>query len=66
MTDTNLFRRKATECRRLAAGNANDKAFWLGLVERWQAVESEIARRPVPGKCRSPPGRQCENLSAKG
>ena len=68
MTDTNLFRRKATECRRLAAAarNANDKAFWLGLVERWQTVESEIARRPVPDKCRSPPGRQCENLSAKG
>ena len=36
------FRRRADECRRLAAvaGNDTDKAFWLGLVERWQALES--------------------------
>jgi len=34
------FRRRADECRRLAfdAGNARDKAFWLGLVARWQAL----------------------------
>jgi hypothetical protein len=34
------FRRRADECRRLAidARNASDKAFWLGLVERWQAL----------------------------
>jgi hypothetical protein len=30
------FRRRADECRRLAAnaGSASDKAFWLGLVAR--------------------------------
>ena len=37
------FRRRADECRRLAAAarNARDRAFWLGLVERWQALESQ-------------------------
>src|SRR5258708_39619536 len=36
------FRRRADECRRLAAAarNARDRAFWLGLVERWQALEN--------------------------
>ena len=40
------FERRADECRRLAAAarNDSDRAFWLGLVERWQAVEN---RRPV-------------------
>ena len=42
------FRRRADECRRLAAAarNASDKAFWLGLVARWQALEN--ARQPAP------------------
>jgi hypothetical protein len=36
------FQRRADECRRLAAAarNARDRAFWLGLVERWQALEN--------------------------
>lgn len=40
------FERRADECRRLAAAarNDSDRAFWLGLVERWQAVENQ---RPV-------------------
>ena len=40
------FERRADECRRLAiaARNDSDKAFWLDLVERWQAVEG---RRPI-------------------
>jgi hypothetical protein len=48
------FRRQADECLRLAtaARNAGDKAFWLKLVERWQALESQSAARPV--KSRSP------------
>ena len=38
-----LFRRRADECRRLAAAASTpgDKAFWLGLVARWQALESQ-------------------------
>ncbi len=42
------FRRRADECRRLAAAarNARDRAFWLGLVERWQALEN--LRQPAP------------------
>lgn len=42
------FRRRADECRRLAAvaRNAKDRAFWLGLVERWQALEN--LRQPAP------------------
>jgi hypothetical protein len=47
MTSTDLFQQRVKECRRLAAAarDANDKAFWLGLVERWQGVESRSARR---------------------
>jgi hypothetical protein len=42
-----LIQQSAKECRRLAAAarNAGDKMFWLGLVERWQAVESRSARQ---------------------
>lgn len=48
MASTDLFQQRADECRRLAAAarSANDKVFWLGLVERWRAVESRNARRP--------------------
>jgi hypothetical protein len=48
------FERRADECRRLAAAarNDRDKAFWLGLVQRWQLVER---RRPV---LTVPPRRQ--------
>jgi hypothetical protein len=59
------FRRRADECRRLAsvARNANDKAFWLRLVARWQALEVQKAQQPIRGKSRSPLRRQSE-LSA--
>jgi len=61
------FRRRADECRRLAAAacNPSDKAFWLGLVERWQALESQKLRQPVRDKPRSPVRRQSE-LSTAG
>jgi hypothetical protein len=57
------FRRRADECRRLAAAatNASDKTFWLGLVERWQALEIQKAQQPV--KSRSPLKRQSELAS---
>jgi len=47
MTSTDLFQQRANECRRLAtaARKGNDKAFWLGLVERWQTLESQSAQR---------------------
>jgi hypothetical protein len=47
MTSTDLFQQRASECRRLAAAarKGSDRAFWLGLVERWQAVESRTAQR---------------------
>jgi hypothetical protein len=42
------FRRRVDECRRLAAAarNAGDKAFWLGLVARWRALEN--IQQPAP------------------
>ena len=48
MTSTDLFQQRVNECRRLAAAarSASDKAFWLGLIERWRAVESRTARQP--------------------
>jgi len=56
------FRRRADECRRLAAAarNASDRAFWLGLVERWQTLESQKAQQAVREKSRSPLRRQSE------
>jgi hypothetical protein len=61
------FRRRADECRRLAtdAHNASDKAFWLGLVARWEALESQKLQQAVPAKPRSPLRRQSE-LRADG
>ena len=52
MTSTDLFQQRVNECRRLAAAarSAGDKAFWLGLIERWQAVESRTARQPCLGQ----------------
>jgi 3-deoxy-D-manno-octulosonic-acid transferase len=47
------FERRVDECSRLAAAarNDGDRAFWLGLVERWRAVESKhpilVPRRPA-------------------
>jgi hypothetical protein len=59
------FRRRADECRRLAAAarNANDKAFWMGLVERWQALETQTAERPRREK---PKSRRHPELSTAG
>jgi hypothetical protein len=56
------FRRRADECRRLAsvARDGGDKAFWLGLVERWQALESQKAQQSVRDKSQSPRRRQSE------
>jgi hypothetical protein len=56
------FRRRADECRRLAAAarNASDRAFWLGLLERWQTLESQKAQQAVRDKSRSPLRRQSE------
>jgi hypothetical protein len=56
------FRRRADECRSLAAvaRNASDKAFWLELVERWQALEIQKAQQPVRDKSQSPRRRQSE------
>jgi hypothetical protein len=47
MTSTELFHERANECRRLAtaARRGSDRAFWLGLVERWQTLESQSAER---------------------
>jgi hypothetical protein len=64
MTSTDLFRRRANECRRLAAAarNANDKAFWLELVERWESARQRCLRQVLMGdlkhKHRARPGRQ--------
>jgi hypothetical protein len=57
-----LFRRHADECRDLAAAatNASDRAFWLGLVERWRALENQRAQHPGREKSRPPLGRQSE------
>ena len=58
MTSTDLFQQRVKECRRLAtaARKASDKVFWLGLVERWQAVESRSARRHCVRQGGAPPG----------
>jgi hypothetical protein len=47
-----LIRQRAKECRRLAsaAQNAGDKMLWLGLVERWHAVESRSAQQHCLGQ----------------
>ena len=51
-----LFRRRADECRRLAAAasSPSDKAFWLGLVARWQVLASQNVWEPGRAKSRSP------------
>ena len=56
------FRRRADECRHLAsvARNASDKEFWLGLVERWQALEVQKLQQPARDKFRSPFRRRSE------
>jgi hypothetical protein len=55
MTSTDLFRQRANECRRLAAAarNTHDKAFWLGLVEFWEAARQRYLRRVLAGEARA-------------
>ena len=59
------FRRRADECRRLAtdAHNASDKAFWLGLVARWELLESQKLRQAAQVKSRSPLRRPSKLLT---
>jgi hypothetical protein len=53
------LRRRADECRCLAidARNPSDKAFWLGLVKRWQALGSQ---RPYK-LCETVPERRVDD-----
>ena len=69
MTSTNLLlQQRVKECRRLAAAarKASDKAFWLGLAERWRAVESRSAcgRYPAPEHS-TPPANLTSNSSPR-
>jgi hypothetical protein len=59
------FRRRADECRRLAfvARNASDKAFWLGLVARWEMLESQKLQQAAQVKPRPPLRRQSTLLT---
>jgi hypothetical protein len=61
------FQRRADECRRLAsvARNAGDKAFWLGLVKRWQALESQKLQQVAQVKPRPALRRQSVLASAE-
>lgn len=47
MTTKDLFRRRAIQCRRLAAAarNADDKAFWLVLAERWEGARRRCLKQ---------------------
>jgi hypothetical protein len=58
------FRRRTEECRRLAAAarNAADRAFWTGLADRWQALETQTSERPRREKPKS--SRRHPELSA--
>jgi hypothetical protein len=51
------FQRRADECRSLAAAacSPGDRAFWLGLVERWQVLESRSPHRFLPRRRRREP-----------
>lgn len=55
MASPDLFRQRANECRRLAAAarNTHDKAFWLGLVEFWEAARQRYSRRVLAGETRA-------------
>jgi hypothetical protein len=69
MASTDLIQQRTKECRRLAAAarNASDKAFWLELVERWKALESQKLQQALRlrDKSRSPLRRQ-SHLLAQG
>jgi hypothetical protein len=45
---------------RIVAKPNEDRVFWLGLVERWQALEIQKAQQPPRDKSRSPLRRQSE------
>jgi hypothetical protein len=47
MTSTDLIQQMTKKCRNLAAvaRNADDRAFWLGLAERWKVVESRSTQQ---------------------
>jgi hypothetical protein len=55
MAITDLIQQMTKECRRLAAvaRSADDRTFWLGLVERWEAVESRKRDNIARKKARS-------------
>jgi hypothetical protein len=55
-----LFRRRANELRRIAAAahDASDKAFWLGLAERWQAARQRCLRQVHGGAFNRPKQKQ--------
>ncbi len=67
MTSTDLFQQRANECRRLAtaARKGSDRAFWLGLVERWEALESRSARAHHYLRQGSPPGNLQKRRSGR-
>jgi hypothetical protein len=69
MTSTDLFGRRANECRRLAAAarDAADRAFWLELAERWQAARQRRLRQILIGglKKKLSPGRGGKAAGAK-
>jgi hypothetical protein len=48
------FQRRVDECRSLAASarNAGDRAFWLGLVHRWQMLETHSPHLFLPQRRR--------------
>ena len=45
--DSDEFHKQAEDCRKFAALNSNDKAFWLELAEDWTklAQEDDLAKR---------------------
>jgi hypothetical protein len=45
--DTDELRRQAEDCRKFAALEPNDRAFWLELAEDWMkfAQEGDLAKR---------------------
>jgi hypothetical protein len=66
MASTDLFQQRASECRRLAAAarKGSDRAFWLGLVERWQAWKVE--RRNDIAYDKAPLRTTCKSVAPAG
>ena len=61
-----LLQQRVDECRRLAAAarKRSDKTFWLGLGERWQALESQSAQRYR--RRQSPQSGELESIASAG